>query len=470
MNFEDILVKPGTFIDKNTPEAKSIQYSLGRFISHTIKKLYEVSNNKSMDFKIEDFSLHKNEQFPGAMVVSMTLGQRVMTDLEHIARNSRDYIVCLKSDGVRYLLAILNNGMMVFIDRNFNMFEVKTNITGDLFVELKYDKIEIVHLFDGELIMGLGGPYKFHFQLFDVLVYSRSSVITYDYIKRLTICQEFIDEYTYMSSFYKHSKGKDGFQNGVKPKDMELLVIGKDFYKVKDTPFVLGSLAKTSLYNEKIDGLIFTKINYPYVPGKNKGILKWKPDYLNSIDFMAKENKELVEEYCPELSESNFHVFELYVITNNNFQLFDYFFVTDENQYRSIMDSMHEAVIFDKKINGVILELNYHKEYEDETSSTFFKKIYDVDLDRIRELIKKSKIGADLAYDNTTCYTLLKTLDKRFDIVEDTVKGNWNLLRVRADKALPNGYNTARRVLLSIFEEYISENLLINTLKQQTDK
>lgn len=467
MNFEDVLVNPGAAIDKASALGQSIQYSVGRFISHTSKKLYEISNNKSMDFRIEDFSLFKNEVFPGAMVVSMTLGQRQMTDLDHIVKKSKDYLVCLKSDGVRYLLAIMNDGSMVFIDRNFALFEVKTNIRGELFAELNSSKTEILHLFDGELILGLGGSYKFHFQLFDVLVYARSSVITLDYVKRLNICSDFFNEYTHLSNFLKQPSQKATSHNGVHPHDTEMLVIMKDFYKVSDTPFVLESLAKLPLYHDKIDGVIFTKINYPYVPGKNKGILKWKPDYLNSIDFLAKENKQLVADFCPELANSNFHVFELYVISSNKFMLFDYLFVNNDQQYKAIMDLMHDMIVFDRTINGVILELNYNKNFNDEASSQFFRSIFDIDLDRIRDLVKRSQIGADLASDLTTCHTLLKGLDKRYDIVDDKVTGNWNLLRVRADKVLPNGYNTARRVLMSIFEEYISEDLLVKTIRQK---
>lgn len=64
----------------------------------------------------------------------------------------------------------------------------------------------------------------------------------------------------------------------------------------------MKKLAKTKLYKDKIDGLVFTKINFPYLPGKNFGILKWKPDYLNSIDFLIVENPYFIKEN-PELFE-----------------------------------------------------------------------------------------------------------------------------------------------------------------------
>lgn len=48
------------------------------------------------------------------------------------------------------------------------------------------------------------------------------------------------------------------------------------------------------IYKDKIDGLIFTKNHFPYLPGKNCGILKWKPDYLNTIDFLIVENTRYI--------------------------------------------------------------------------------------------------------------------------------------------------------------------------------
>ena len=40
------------------------------------------------------------------------------------------------------------------------------------------------------------------------------------------------------------------------------------------------------------DGLIFTKLNSPYKPGTDDTLIKWKPPYLNSIDFLMIPNKK----------------------------------------------------------------------------------------------------------------------------------------------------------------------------------
>jgi len=42
------------------------------------------------------------------------------------------------------------------------------------------------------------------------------------------------------------------------------------------------------------------------------------------------------------------------------------------------------------------------------------------------------------------------------NVLNNSVKGNWELLRIREDKGHPNGFITARNVFISIFDENIS--------------
>lgn len=466
MDFADIQMSPGELIDRTSPTAQGVLSCIDRVIDYISRKLKEISSAKTTDFKFEEYSLHKNDHFPGSMVVSMTRGKGSITDLEYMCENYRDYLVCLKSDGVRYLLAVLNDGKMIFVDRNLKLFEVKTNIKGEVLAELETNKIEIVHLFDGELIRGLSGSHHLHFQIFDTIVYSRSMIVGYDYLKRLKISIDFVNEFSHFSEFLKKNSSKVKNIDTLDSSEHEILVITKDFYKIRDLPFVLESLAKLPLYLEKIDGLIFTKINYPYVPGQNKGLLKWKPGHLNSIDFLAIENKQLIADYNISLVEG-IHVFELYVLKQTRLFLFDYMFVVDTDKYDTIKKSMKDLVVFDKKMHGAIIEANYDKDYEDDKFALFWKTFYDIDLDRIRELITKSMLTSEFSTDITVCHNLLKSLDRRTNLVENKVNGNWNFLRPRIDKCLPNGFNTAKNVLSSIFEECISQEDLLKSIKQK---
>lgn len=65
----------------------------------------------------------------------------------------------------------------------------------------------------------------------------------------------------------------------------------KDFYQSGGVNFLVNRICNLPIFKHKNDGLIITKINYPYLPGKSSGILKWKPDELNSVDFIVTPSK-----------------------------------------------------------------------------------------------------------------------------------------------------------------------------------
>ena len=459
MNFENNLTSPGIELDAESDDYKTLTSHISKILSKIKRKLEGIADAGKMNFHLNDFKLHYNERFPGAMVISLSMNKRDMTDISVLSENHKDYLVCLKSDGIRFLLAILNDGRFYLIDRNSKYFQIDTFINGDLFYENKKN-LEIVYLFDGELIMGLAGKVKRHFQIFDVILFDKKLKISQDYVCRLKICEKFLKQVKFLNDFVKPT---DHSKNGLAGED-KILVTIKDFYKCNEIDFVLNKLGKLKLYEEKIDGVIFTKIDYPYVPGRNKGIVKWKPDYLNSIDFLAVENKTIMSKYLPGQENDAFKVFEMFVMRANQLLLFDYFFINDDKVYNEICSQTQEMNILGKTINGAILEANYDREYKNITLTEFYRNTFKLDFDRMLDLIEYSQLGKEAVNDTNAVYTLTKNLEKRFNIVTKEVKGNWNYLRVRTDKILPNGFGTARNVNSTIFEENISQEALIKSL------
>jgi mRNA capping enzyme, catalytic domain len=51
----------------------------------------------------------------------------------------------------------------------------------------------------------------------------------------------------------------------------------KDFYTTQQISFLFKEVIDKSVLPHENDGLIFTRNSYPYIPGKCRGILKWKP-------------------------------------------------------------------------------------------------------------------------------------------------------------------------------------------------
>ena len=66
--------------------------------------------------------------------------------------------------------------------------------------------------------------------------------------------------------------------------------------------------------------------------------------------------------------------------------------------------------------------------------------------------------------DNSQLTQLFLSLENRYDIINKKVRGNWKVLRIRSDKEHPNGFTTAKNVFMTLFQENISEDLLINKL------
>ena len=58
----------------------------------------------------------------------------------------------------------------------------------------------------------------------------------------------------------------------------------KDFYATRHLDFLFRVVIPLLPHGN--DGIIFTSLHSPYVIGTNKNIVKWKPPYLNTIDFL----------------------------------------------------------------------------------------------------------------------------------------------------------------------------------------
>ena len=149
----------------------------------------------------------------------------------------------------------------------------------------------------------------------------------------------------------------------------------KDFYKSAGVNFLVERICNLSLFKEKNDGLIVTKINYPYLPGKSTGILKWKPDELNSVDFIVTNSNISLQNGRPNMLKENHQngkLYELYVTYFKKLMLFDFFYVEDL-----------ELI---KRLDGMMQEKQISYNWRNQPSSTvpffgaYFEMVYDKNL------------------------------------------------------------------------------------------
>lgn len=228
---------------------------------------------------------------------------------EHMSElTSKPWMVCEKSDGVRYLLLIHRINFVVH-RRPASWDRVLNGQVGSCYLvsrKLEFITIPTLDHFLGEsLLRSLDGTLldgelvhdnvplpddvmpnvspgndeaakkllrlQSTFLIFDALSVRNTFVGDLDLFDRLRAVQgEFM--------FRVRSN------NPNPPPIIPCVLTLKQMYATLDIGFVLEDVIKSNLPHEN-DGLIFTRIDKPYKCGKTTDILKWKPRHLNSVDF-----------------------------------------------------------------------------------------------------------------------------------------------------------------------------------------
>ncbi|KAH7889634.1 mRNA capping enzyme, catalytic domain-containing protein [Phlebopus sp. FC_14] len=212
-----------------------------------------------------------HDRFPGSQPISFSL--KHLDELE-----KRDYWVCEKSDGVRVLFFLQtdpNGGSQVvyLIDRRNEYYEV----SGFWFPHPDRPRDSLMDtILDGELVIDVDPASRketLRYLAFDCLVFDRENVMSRPLDKRYGRLKE---------RFYRP------WSRVMKELPRMAASIPFDI-KVKDISFSYGiedvfRLVIPALQHGN-DGLIYTCLETPYVPGTDPNILKWKPPSENSIDF-----------------------------------------------------------------------------------------------------------------------------------------------------------------------------------------
>jgi len=195
-------------------------------------------------------------KFPGSQPVSF--------EKKHIkVLEENDYLVCEKSDGLRFLLyftAPYEKRTAFLIDRQFGCRELEG---------LVLKKEGVIHedsLLDGELICEIvNGKKQFSYLVFDCLLVNGVSILSERFDIRLKHVQnDFITPFLLQKSAF--------------PFEMKI----KKMWKSYGIGEVMKEIGEQSHGN---DGLVFTPVDEPYQMGTCDSLLKWKPAELNTVDF-----------------------------------------------------------------------------------------------------------------------------------------------------------------------------------------
>ena len=216
--------------------------------------------------------------FPGAQPVSFAA--RHLLELQ-----KQDYYVCEKSDGIRCLMFLTNDGpneVTYLIDRKNDYYYVR-----GLHFPLP-DSEQLFHtgtLVDGELVNDRqpNGEMQMKYLVFDCLMLDNSSLMHRTLDKRLAYFRDKVYN-PYQSLYLKY------------PEEIQYLPFVVEFKKM-ELGYGIEMMFRDILPHlpHGNDGLIFTCRNTPYKFGTDENILKWKEANENSIDFRLLLDWPLVE-------------------------------------------------------------------------------------------------------------------------------------------------------------------------------
>jgi len=206
--------------------------------------------------RLFDLKLKRN-YFPGP--------QPVAIEVKDIPNLKQGYMVCEKTDGERAILLLINidNKPMCFIiNRNNELY----------FMDLSFKK-EVFEgsIFDGEIIKTKSGT--FNYLIHDCFCYNGISFLKETHnLRYACIIDLIVKRYI--------NKEKNPFN-----------IKTKLFYVYGPELNVTWEHIQKTTEN-KIDGLIFTKIDHPVVFGRDYSLFKWKEEH--TLDFIVKsENKKI---------------------------------------------------------------------------------------------------------------------------------------------------------------------------------
>jgi len=231
--------------------------------NYTLKKILEKDITKQIKNFVLSFWTEK-KRFPAPQPVSIERKNfKTLKD--------KNYVVCAKLDGHRFLLACttINFSDSIYnvcclIDRNFDIFLVEQNFSSDWIYEHGT-------LFDGELC-----PNKF--VIHDTIAVGGFNIMKKPFNERWSEANNLLT--------YCYTHGNQPFN-----------VYLKTFYPVYNITGLYEYIEKCKVPN---DGLVFYPIEEPIGSGTQFSMFKWKPEGHHTIDFLTKVGKNKKENtlYC----------------------------------------------------------------------------------------------------------------------------------------------------------------------------
>jgi mRNA guanylyltransferase len=296
---------------------------------------------RSFQREVANLLGRNTDSFPGAQPVSFAA--RHISELKH-----KDYYVCEKTDGLRYLMYCTNDGeqdIHYLIDRKNDYWYVR-HLHFPHHQDKTYNRFHTDTIFDGELVEDVypDRPSIIKYLVFDCLVLDKQSLMQKPLDKRLGYFKEYVLK-PYKEMF-------------AKTPDLPRPFIVED--KATEFSYGVEKMFKEIIPRVKQlhgnDGLIFTCRTTDYKFGTDEHILKWKPPQENTVDFLLHITWPMLEA-DPQDPDQNpqrdylsfpekFELFEYYG-GENDYQLFAEMYVTPDEweRMKSENKELQDAVV-----------------------------------------------------------------------------------------------------------------------------
>ena len=504
--FEDILENPGLFCfridnktnsfvkgkkinnygDKEVSSIKSNIEGVFQHISEEIKK-YENDNPEYLGHIIDNLNSYnssfkkKKFNFPGLQVINMDREK-----LDYFTHWPERFLLCEKSDGVRYLLIKYRNGKYHLVGRNLEFFEIELNYSEKLpppYSRINlYNEWSIEYFLDGELILDdadeendekskiikiNGKNKKINFLIFDAVVLKGLNIGHLPFKKRLEeLSRVFNEEYEALkyantrgksflekfkqdiqnSNFLNINKLKKDIKSSIKGTNSNIIssnsnnkiitLYVKDYYTFENIN-KLNELIKLLPHHN--DGLIINVDDYPYYSGQSCEIFKWKPLEMNTIDFEIIYN-EKIKKYILYITtnskEGNIPVEILCFGSNEEKNNFEKIYNNNKNynSYKNIGECYYDSKLF----NDESIIINYN--------ISLVKKENDEDITEI-----------------------FSSFVNKIPNNKEKYKGGWRFLKFRNDKLNSNYINTYQNIKICIKED-LQMKEIIDTVEKNREK
>ncbi|KAG9789454.1 mRNA-capping enzyme subunit alpha [Exophiala dermatitidis] len=226
---------------------------------------------KDFQKEVADLLGRRSRSFPGAQPVSFAA--------KHIEELKReDYYVCEKTDGIRYLMYLTEDGerdIHYLIDRKNDYYYVP-GLHFPHHEDPTFHRYHTNTILDGELVEDKypDRPSEIKFLVFDCLILDKIMLMQRPLDKRLAYFKSHVLQ-PYRAMFKQNPEINRPF-------------VVED--KATEFSYALEKMFKDVIPKVKRlhgnDGLIFTCKNTPYKTGTDEHILKWKPPSENTVDFL----------------------------------------------------------------------------------------------------------------------------------------------------------------------------------------